>query len=53
MAPATQTLEFDPADQYTVQAQLFGQAILDGGPAPVAPSDAVANMRVIEAVLRA
>jgi predicted dehydrogenase len=50
-APATQTLTFEPADQYTLQAEVFGQAILDGAPAPVDPSDAVANMRVIEAVL--
>lgn len=50
-APATQTLTFAPADQYTLQAEAFGQAILDDAPAPVDPSDAVANMRVIEAVL--
>ena len=49
--PAVQTLTFAPADQYTRQAELFGQAVLDGIPAPVHPSDAVANMVVIERVL--
>ncbi len=51
VAPAVQTLTFSPADQYTLQAELFGQAVLDGTPAPVHPSDAVANMVVIEQVL--
>ena len=51
VAPATEVLAFDPSDQYTVQAELFGRAILDGRPAPVDPSDAVANMRVIDALL--
>ncbi|MGB9374270.1 MAG: Gfo/Idh/MocA family oxidoreductase [Jiangellales bacterium] len=51
VAPSTQTLTFDPVDQYTIQAELFGQAILDGSPAPVEPADAVANMRVIETLL--
>jgi predicted dehydrogenase len=49
--PDTRTLTFDPSDQYTRQAEAFGQAILDGAAAPVPPSDAVATMRVIEAVL--
>ena len=51
VAPHTETLTFDPADQYTVQAELFGQAILDEAPAPVHPADAVANMRVIDTLL--
>jgi len=51
--PTTRTLTFDPANQYTIQAELFGQAVLDGTPLPVPPSDAVANMRVIEGVLAA
>ncbi len=51
VAPSTRILTFPPANQYTIQAELFGQAILEDAPVPVAPSDAVANMRVIEAVL--
>lgn len=48
---ATSTVTFPPVDQYTIQAELFASAILTGLPAPVAPVDAVANMRVIESVL--
>jgi predicted dehydrogenase len=50
VAPATEVITFDPADQYTIQAEVFGQAILDRAQTPVPPSDAVANLRVIEAV---
>jgi predicted dehydrogenase len=49
--PATETITFEPADQYTIQAELFAQTVLDDSEVPVAPSDAVANMQVIEAVL--
>lgn len=49
--PPTETLVFPAANQYTIQAELFAQAILDDAPVPVDPSDAVANMKVIEAVL--
>jgi predicted dehydrogenase len=51
VAPATETVVFPPADQYTIQAELFAQAILDDGPVPVDPNDAVANMKVIMKVL--
>jgi predicted dehydrogenase len=44
-------IEFPPADQYTIQAELFVDSILDDRPVPVPPSDAVANMAVIEEVL--
>jgi len=49
--PDTETIVFPPKDQYTVQAELFADAVLSGGPVPVPPADAVANMKVIEAVL--
>jgi predicted dehydrogenase len=48
VAPATQTLTFEPADQYAIQAEQFAAAVLDGTPLPFAASDAVANMRVID-----
>jgi len=51
VAPSTETIVFPPADHYTIQAELFGQAILDDATVPVPPGDAVANMTVIEAVL--
>lgn len=42
----------DAVDQYTAQADAFAQAILDGTPVPTPLSDAVANMRVIERLVR-
>ncbi|HTO04947.1 MAG TPA: Gfo/Idh/MocA family oxidoreductase [Opitutus sp.] len=38
-------------DQYTIQGDLLARAILDDTPVPTPLADAVANMRVIEAVL--
>ena len=51
VAPATETISFDPAIQYTIQAEVFGRAVLGGGEFPVPACDAVANMRVIEWIL--
>jgi predicted dehydrogenase len=51
--PATERLTFDTADPYAVEASLFATAILDGTPTPVPPADAVANLRVIEALFAA
>jgi predicted dehydrogenase len=48
VAPATETIEFAPADPYACEADAFAAAILDGAPAPVDPADAAANLRVIE-----
>jgi predicted dehydrogenase len=53
VAPLTETLTFDTADPYTVEADAFAAAVLDGRPVPVPPSDAVANLRVIERLLAA
>jgi len=50
VAPATETLTFDIADPYACEADRFADAVLDGAALPVEPDDAVANMRVIEAV---
>ena len=50
-APATETFVFPPEDQYTIQANLFAQAVLDDTPVPVPVSDAIANMKVIESIL--
>ncbi|HET8784121.1 MAG TPA: Gfo/Idh/MocA family oxidoreductase, partial [Candidatus Limnocylindrales bacterium] len=48
VAPDTDVLEFATMDPYTAEAERFASAILDGGPTPVPPEDAVANLRVIE-----
>jgi predicted dehydrogenase len=53
VAPAVDTLEFAPADPYACEADAFARAILDGAPAPVPPTDAVANLRVIERLFAA
>jgi len=53
VAPATRVLTFEVADPYTVEAERFAAAVLDGRPAPVPPDDAVANLRVIERIFEA
>jgi predicted dehydrogenase len=53
VAPATETLTFPTADPYTVEAEHFAAAILDGTPTPTPPEDAVANLRVIERIFAA
>ena len=45
--------EFPTCDQYTTQGDAFSKAIQDDGEVPVPLEDALGNMRVIEAVLRA
>jgi predicted dehydrogenase len=43
-------IAFDICDQYTIEGDAFSQAILDDTPVPTPLGDAVANMRVIDAV---
>ncbi len=43
---------FPIADQYTLQGDLFSAAVLEDQPVPTPLSDAVANMRVIDAIVR-
>ena len=43
---------FDICDQYTLQGDAFSQAILNNTNVPTPIEDAVANMKVIEAVIR-
>jgi predicted dehydrogenase len=45
-----QEIKFDVCDQYTLQADAFGRAILEDKPVPTPPADAIANMQVIERV---
>jgi len=46
----TQDLKTVKRNQYTVMAERFSQAALDGTPVPTPLEDALANMRVIDAV---
>jgi predicted dehydrogenase len=50
--PETEVLTFDPANEYTIQAERFAAAVLDRTPVPIPPSDAVGNLRVIEELSR-
>ena len=43
---------FEICDQYTIQGDLLARAILDDTPVPTPLTDAVANMRVIEAIVQ-
>lgn len=45
-------IELAVCNQYQAQAELFSQAILEGSAAPTPPQDAIANMRVIDAMFR-
>ena len=50
--PETQVLTFEPANEYTIQAERFAAAVLDGAQVPIRRSDAVGNLRVIEELFR-
>ena len=50
VAPDTTVLEFPTTDPYTAEVERFVSAVLDGGPTPVPPEDAVANLRVIDTI---
>lgn len=49
---ATETIVFPVMDQYTIQAELFADAVLNDSDVAVPPEDAVANMKVIDSILR-
>jgi predicted dehydrogenase len=48
----TEEIQFEICDQYTIQADLFSQSILNDTPVPTSLHDAVENMKVIEAMVR-
>jgi predicted dehydrogenase len=41
---------FEPVDQYTIQAEKFADAVLNDLPVPTPLTDALGNMRVIDAL---
>ncbi|HEU5104015.1 MAG TPA: Gfo/Idh/MocA family oxidoreductase [Roseiflexaceae bacterium] len=51
-AGGTEEIVFEICDQYTIQGDLLARAILDNTPVPTPLTDAVANMRVIEAIVQ-
>lgn len=48
----TEEIQFEICDQYTIQADLFSQSILNDTAVPTSLSDAVENMKMIEAIVR-
>ena len=48
----TREVMFGPADQYAAMFAAFATAVRAGGPVPTPPSDALANMKVLEALFR-
>lgn len=46
----TQEIEFDICNHYTIQGELFSQAVVNNNPVPTPISDAIANMKVIDAI---
>jgi predicted dehydrogenase len=48
----TEVFIFDPIDQYMLQGDAFSQAILEDKAVPASLTDAVANMKVIDAVVK-
>jgi predicted dehydrogenase len=49
---AIETLEFEPSDQYTVQGDLFSQAIREDKEPVIALEESIKNMAVVEAIFR-
>ena len=49
---AIEEILLDTCNQYTLQGDMFAQAVLNDTPVPTPIVDAVANMQVIEAVFR-
>jgi predicted dehydrogenase len=50
LAPGVETFTFEPLDPYAAETAAFATAVLDGTAVPIAPTDAVANLRVIERI---
>jgi predicted dehydrogenase len=51
--PASDTIEFEPVNQYTLQAEAFAAAVLDGESVPDSGIDIADNIRVIDRVFAA
>ena len=47
----SEIIQFDPVDQYSLQADAFSESILNDTPVPTPLTDAIANMKVIDAIV--
>ena len=53
VSPATETLTFEPVDQYRIEAEEFAAAVSGGTAPPIAPSEGIADLVVIERLVAA
>ncbi len=53
VSPATEILTFEPADQYRIEVEEFAAAVAGGTPPPIAPTEGVADLAVIERLVAA
>jgi predicted dehydrogenase len=53
VAPAVEVIDVPAANMYTRMTDAFSRAVLDGTPAPTPVADALANLRVMEALVAA
>jgi predicted dehydrogenase len=53
VAPDIEVMAFEPFDPYTAEAEAFAATVLDGAAPSVPPTDAVSNLRVMEAIFAA
>jgi predicted dehydrogenase len=53
VSPDTEVIEFEPVNQYTLQAEAFAAAVLDGEALPDTGLDVADNIRVIDRVFAA
>ncbi|MDH3425552.1 MAG: Gfo/Idh/MocA family oxidoreductase [Acidimicrobiia bacterium] len=53
VAPDVEVFEFPVVDHYSLQADAFAAAVLDGADVPLSNADSVANMAIIDAVFAA
>ncbi len=51
VAPDVRTIEFDPCDQYTTQADAFAAHVLDGAAPNITPRESLATMRTIDDIV--
>ena len=47
-----ETITIDTSHQYQIEGDLFSKAVLEGTQVPTPPTDAIANMKVIDALFR-
>lgn len=52
LGSGAETIEFPPCDQYALQADAFARAVRSGDPSDAPLEDAIANMRVLDALFR-